>query len=162
MPTRRKVIEGLVGLAAAASLGQSAEKYSGPVPAKHDVPYLLHADNLIETEAVNATQSAQKTDAVFVVGGETSWARTPLAEPIFLFVSERISPASLGLYQFDVRNGRREIVISKKKGTTKMFHTAIKQLSPGLFRIEASDYLENGEYSLSPEGENIAFCFTVY
>lgn len=152
-----------MGIAAAASFAAAADKYSGPLPPKHDVPYLLHADTLVETETVAATQSASKNDAIFSVPGETSPARTPLAEPIFLFASDRISPASLGLYQFEVKNGRREIVIPKKKGgNVKMFHTSIKQLSPGLFRIEASDYLENGEYSLSPEGENTAFCFTVF
>ena len=30
----------------------AAEKYTGPRPPKADVPYLLHADNLIETEIV--------------------------------------------------------------------------------------------------------------
>lgn len=163
MPTRRNVVRGLLGFAAAASLVDAAEKYTGPVPQKHDVPYLMHADNLIETESVAATQAASKGDTVFAVAGVTSPARTPLAEPIFLFVSERIAPASLGLYQFDVKNGRREIVIPKKKGGNgKVFHTSIKELSQVLYRIEASEYLDNGEYCLSPEGENIAFCFTIY
>jgi hypothetical protein len=38
----------------------------------------------------------------------------------------------------------------------------VRTLAPGLFRVEAAQYLENGEYCLSPEGENIAFCFTVF
>ena len=103
MPTRRNVVRGLLGFAAAASLGNAAEKYTGPVPQKHDVPYLMHADNLIETESVAATQAASKGDTVFAVAGVTSPARTPLAEPIFLFVSDRIAPASLGLYQFEIK-----------------------------------------------------------
>src|SRR4051812_7179902 len=105
MPTRRNVLSGVIGLAAAASLGKAAEKYDGPVPQKHDVPYLMHGDTLIETESVAATQAASKGDTVFTVAGVTSPAKTPLAEPIFLFVSERIAPTTLGLYQFDVKNG---------------------------------------------------------
>ena len=32
----------------------AAEKYAGPKPVKADIPYLMHADTLIETEAVEA------------------------------------------------------------------------------------------------------------
>ena len=31
----------------------AAEKYSGPTPPKTDVPYLVHASNLIETEVAD-------------------------------------------------------------------------------------------------------------
>jgi hypothetical protein len=162
--TRRRVMKA----AAAAALGSGvllhgADKYTGPVPPKKDVPYLLHADNLVETEIANASQTSNKNDVVFAVAGETSPARTPLAEPIFLFAADRLTPESLGLYQFDVTGGKRQISIGRKKGKgARVFHTSVRNLAPGLFRIEAAEYLENGEYSLSPEGENIAFCFTVY
>ena len=147
-----------MGIAAAASFAAAADKYSGPLPPKHDVPYLLHADTLVETEAVAATQSASKNDAIFSVPGETSPARTPLAEPIFLFASDRISPASLGLYQFEVKNGRREIVIPKKKGGNVQnvsyidqaaFARAISHRSIGLFgerRILA--FSRRGKYGI--------------
>jgi hypothetical protein len=139
------------------------DKYTGPIPPKKDVPYLLHADLLVETEAVTASQSSGKNEDSFSVSGETSPARTPLAEPIFLLAADRIQPNSLGLYQFQVSGGRRTISISKKKGkNVRSFHTSVKTIGPGLYRIEAAEPLDNGEYSLSPEGENTAFCFTVY
>lgn len=160
--TRRQVLAATAALSPAALL-RAAEKYSGPVPPKKDVPYLLHADNLVETEVASASQTSGKNDVVFSVPGETSPARTPLAEPIFLFAADRLTPESLGLYRFDVSGGKRQISIGRKKGKgARVFHTSVKTLAPGLFRIEAAEYLENGEYSLSPEGENIAFCFTVY
>lgn len=148
----------------AAALGNAQdEKYSGPIPPKKDVPYLLHADNLIETELANANQSSNKGDDVFSVAGETSTARTPLAEPIFLLAADKLSPEGLGLYQFEVSKGRRQISIGRKRGKgAKVFHTSVRNLAPGLFRVEAAQYLENGEYCLSPEGENVAFCFTVF
>ena len=67
------------------------------------------------------------------------------------------------MYRFDVSGGKRQISIGRKKGKgARVYHTSVRKLAAGLFRIEAAEYLENGEYSLSPEGENIAFCFTVY
>jgi hypothetical protein len=163
MATRRQVIAAGLALGAAAFGEAQDEKYSGPVPPQKDVPYLLHADNLIATEVANASQSSSKGDQVFSVAGETSTARTPLAEPIFLLAADKLSPESLGLYQFEVSKGRRQISIGRKKGKgAKVFHTSVRTLAPGLFRVEAAQYLENGEYCLSPEGENIAFCFTVF
>jgi hypothetical protein len=163
MVTRRKALGAVAALPALGTLRAADEKYSGPVPPKKDVLYLLHADNLIETEVATASQSASKNDQLFIVQGETSPARTPLAEPIFLLSPDRLTPASLGLYKFEVSGGRRQITIPKKKGKgPKVYHTSVRTLAPGLFRIEAAEYLENGEYSLSPEGENTAFCFTVY
>jgi hypothetical protein len=160
--TRRELLVVAAAFSPAVLLN-AAEKYSGPMPPKKDVPYLLHADNLVETEVANASQTSNKNDVVFSVAGETSPARTPLAEPIFLFAPDRLTPESLGLYRFDVSGGKRQISIGRKKGKgARVYHTSVRTLAPGLFRVEAAEYLENGEYSLSPEGENIAFCFTVY
>jgi hypothetical protein len=163
MPNRRQALAAAIAFSSVAFLKADDEKYAGPVPPKKDVPYLLHADNLVETEVVTASQTASKNEELFVVPGETSPARTPLAEPIFLMAAERLTPASMGLYKFDVSGGKRQIAIPKKKGKgPRVFHTSVRTLAPGLFRIEAAEPLENGEYSLSPEGENTAFCFTVY
>ncbi len=163
MLTRRQALVSAIALIPLPVLTAADEKYSGPVPPKKDVPYLLHADNLVETEAANASQSSSKNENTFIVQGETSTARTPLAEPIFLLAAERLTASSLSLYKFEVNNGKRQISIGKKgsKGL-KVFHTSVRTLAPGLYRIEAAEYLQNGEYSLSPEGENLAFCFTVY
>jgi hypothetical protein len=163
MLTRRQALASAIALTPFGLLRAADEKYAGPVPPKKDVPYLLHADNLVETELANATQASSKNENTFIVQGETSPARTPLAEPIFLLATERLSAESLSLYKFTVSNGKRQIAIGKKNSKgLKNFHTSVRTLAPGLYRIEAAEYLENGEYSLSPEGENIAFCFTVY
>ena len=46
-----------IGLAAVVVLGTLlAQKYNGPTPAKADVPYLIHADSLVETETVDAKE----------------------------------------------------------------------------------------------------------
>src|SRR5262249_4958493 len=56
-----------------------AQKYSGPRPTKTDVPYLLHADNLVETEVTEAKEEKRKDDLAYIVPGANSSARTPLA-----------------------------------------------------------------------------------
>jgi hypothetical protein len=133
--TRRHVMKAV----AAAALGSSvllrgADRYTGPVPPKKDIPYLLHADNLVETEVANASQTSGKNDVVFAVAGETSPARTPLAEPIFLFAADRLTPESLGLYQFDVTGGKRQITIGRKKGKgARVFHTSVRNLRRACF-----------------------------
>lgn len=139
--------------------------YSGPKPPKKDVPYLLHGDKLIATEVEAATQSASKEGQVFFVPGVTSPARTPLVEPIFLFSPDHFRAEQLGLFRFEVRNGRREVVISgkhKKRDEEPVFHLSLRRLDENLLRIEVSGMLDPGEYALSPEGDNTAFCFAVY
>jgi hypothetical protein len=142
----------------------AADKYVGPRPPKKDVLYLVLGDRLVETEVATAKQSTSKEGAVYSVPGAASTAKTPMAEPIFLLASDQITPESLGLYRFEVRNGNREITIAGKRGksSNKQFHLSVRNLEPGLNRIEASDPLDEGEYSVSPEGSNTAFCFSVY
>lgn len=153
----------LLALASLGALG--AEKYSGPVPPKPDMPYLLHADNLIETESAEARQQKRKNDEVYIVTGATSPARTPLAEPIFLLRSEKIMPQDLELYRLEVRGGNRESVFPQnKRNSPRSFRLGVTRLDEKLYRIEVSENLglENGEYLLTPRGSNQAFCFTVY
>jgi hypothetical protein len=153
----------LLALAALGALG--AEKYSGPVPPKPDMPYLLHADNLVETEGTEARQEKRRNDAVYVVTGATSPARTPLAEPIFLMRSEKIMPQDLELYRLEVRAGNRESVFPEnKRNWPRSFRLVMTRLDERLYRIEVSENLglENGEYLLTPRGSNQVFCFTVY
>jgi hypothetical protein len=38
----------------------------------------------------------------------------------------------------------------------------VNRLENGLYRVEVNEYIENGEYCLSPEGSNKSFCFTTY
>ena len=144
-------------------LGGSAawtEDYTGPRPPKPDTPYLVHADNLIPTEAGEAKQEKGDT---YAVAGAASSARTPLAEPIFLLQADKVSAESLELYRLEVKNGRREITLSgKRRGGSRPLHLQVTKLERNLYRIEAAETLENGEYSLSPSGSNRVFCFEVY
>ena len=40
-----------------------AQKYSGPQPEKPDLPYLVHADNLVATEASEAKEESHKDES---------------------------------------------------------------------------------------------------
>ena len=69
------------------------------------------------------------------------------------------------LYRWDVKGGRRELSIgkgAKRKGGSKALHLSVNKLDGRLYKVEASEPLENGEYSLSPNDSNKVFCFEVY
>jgi len=145
-----------------ATLAAGADDYTGPRPPKADVLYLVHASNLIPTEVAEAQQEG-KNNETFSVSGAASSARTPLAEPIFLIRSEKIKADALELYRFEVKNGRRQLTLSRKRSDKSVpFHLSITKLDKDLYRVEADEALENGEYSLSPNGSNAVFCFQVY
>lgn len=142
-----------------------AQDYTGPIPPKTDVPYLLHASNLVETEVAQATVKDRKDDEVtYQVAGESSSARTPLAEPIFLFRSDKIRPEAIEMYQFEVRRGNRELKLKDRpKGDdAHPLHLMVKRIEGDLYRIEADEVLENGEYSLSPNTSDDVFTFEIY
>ena len=138
--------------------------YRGPKPPKADVPYLMHGDNLVETDQAEATQSEDKKRTVYTTAGTTATARTPLAEPIFLIRPEKIKPEQLSLYRMKIEKGNRQISFSAKPGKDDpqpvplLFNTR----KDGSVVVEANQYLENGEYCLSPSGANTVFCFQVY
>jgi len=142
-----------------------AQKYTGPVPEKEDLPYILQADNLIPTEAATAQEQKGKKDEVtYAVTGAASPARTPLASPIFLLKVKDLEPEKLQLYKLDVRNGRREITFrqGKRAKNPDPAHINVKRLGEGLVRLEVSDSLTNGQYSITPQGSNDVFCFEVF
>jgi len=141
----------------------AAEKYTGPVPPKPDIPYLVHASNLIETEVAEAREEG-KNNEKFVISGASSSARTPLAEPVFLIDSRKGSPESFELYRLDVKGGNREVSLSssRRRGGSRALHLAVKPLSGHLYRVEVDEPLENGEYALSSNVDNQAFCFEIY
>jgi hypothetical protein len=147
-----------------ATAALAADKYDGPRPPKADLLYLVHADNLIPTEAAEAKEESKKNDTTYTLPGVSSPARTPLAEPIFLIESDRISPDRLELYRWDVKNGRRELALSKARGknNAKALHLSVTRIDGNLYRVEASEPLDNGEYSLSPSDSNQVFCFEVF
>ena len=137
--------------------------YSGPRPEKPDLPYLLHAANLIPTEAAEAKEEKKKNDVIYYVPGVNSTARTPLAEPIFLIRTEKLSADRLELYRMEVKNGRREVIFpEKKRGGPQPTPLSVRRLAEKLYRVEASGTLEPGQYSLTPAGSNQVFLFEVY
>jgi hypothetical protein len=147
----------------AIALLSAAGKYTGPVPPKPDVPYLLHGSNLIETEIGQVREESRKSDTNYVVTGASSPARTPLAEPIFIIDAQKSSPERFELYRMDVKGGNREVSFSgRRRGGNRALHLAVTPLGGHLYKIEADEPLENGEYTLSPSGDNRAFCFEVY
>lgn len=141
-------------------------KYDGPRPPKKDVIYIVHADNLIPTETGEATPEGKKNDPVYTFPGTSSPARTPLAEPIFILDSDKVSPESVELYRMDVRGGHREVKVSggSRRGGTKALRLSVSKLDRNLYKIEAAETLDPGEYSLSPSSgnTNLVFCFEVY
>ncbi|MBI3680925.1 MAG: hypothetical protein HY235_11075 [Acidobacteria bacterium] len=159
------MLRAFVALAFFSSL-LAAQKYTGPRPPKQDVLYLVHATTLVETEAVEAREEKRKDDTAYVVDGTTSPARTPLAEPIFLLESKSLNAQKLQMYRLEVKNGRREIVFpppnKRRRDAARPLHLSMKRLAEGLYRIEANEYLQNGEYAVTPEGSNQVFLFQVY
>ena len=141
-----------------------AEKYSGPKPPKPDVAYLVHADNLVETEVLEAKEQKGKKDVItYIVPGANSSAKTPLASPIFLIQAQNIAADKLQLFKLESKNGQREVVFSKKGKTAQpLLINATPLGTDNLFRIEVDQTLQPGEYALTPEGANTVFCFAVF
>ena len=143
----------------------TAAEYNGPRPAKSDVLYLVHADNLIELERVDSKSDSKKDDIVYTVPGTAATAKTPVAEPIFILKSNKLTPESIELYKFEIKSGHRELTMSgqkRRRGGPHAYRLQVTQLERGLYKIEASETLENGEYGLSPSGSDEVFCFSEY
>lgn len=142
----------------------AAERYTGPRPPKADVPYLMHADNLIETESATASSEQRKDTTVATLNGATSSVKTPLAEPIFIIKTEKFQPDKFEAYKLEAKNGKREVVIGHKKGKNvgRPIYLAVTRLDDRLYRIEVDEPLENGEYTLTPEGSDATFSFSIY
>jgi hypothetical protein len=124
----------------------------------------MHADNLIETDVTEAKEEQRKNESAYTIPGAAASARTPLAEPIFLFLSDKIAPESLELYRLEVKGGNRQVTFSKKQRDSHPLRLMVTRLTGKLFRVEVNEGmgLEPGEYSLSPSGSNQVFCFGVY
>ncbi len=138
-----------------------APKYAGPLPPKADIPYLKHANNLVETETVEFKEEKSNNDILYTAPGETSTAKTPLALPVFLIKTEKLNPERLLMYRLEPKNGRREITLSEKKNA-KVIHVLVTHLTPeGLVRLDVADDLDSGQYVLSMEGTDRGFCFEI-
>lgn len=146
------------------SLVFAADKYTGPRPPKTDLPYLLHADNLVATEPGEAKEETRKDATIATLTGAASAAKTPLAEPIFLLKTNKLRADKIAAYKMTVRNGNREVTVNHKnaKNVARPIHVVVTRLEEGLYKIEVDEPLENGEYTLSPEGSNETFSFAIY
>lgn len=147
-----------------AAIGLAAPKYDGPRPPKPDIPYLLHADNLIETEVGTAANETRKDATFAVIDGAASPVKTPLAEPIFLMQSDKIPAEKIEAYKLVPKNGKREIQIGgrKPKDLPRPIYLKVTRLDEKLYRIEVDEPLENGEYTLTPQGSDATFSFAIY
>jgi hypothetical protein len=147
----------------ACAVSLAAQKYNGPQPEKPDLPYLVHADTLVPTEAAEAKEESRKDEILYVIDGATSPVGTPLASPIFLVRAEQIVPDKLEIYKLESRNGRREVLfMRKKKQTARPIRYTINRVGENLYKLEVDEGLGNGEYSITPSGSNQVFCFRVY
>jgi hypothetical protein len=160
MPVRLLLVAALMS----SIVVKGASKYSGPRPPKADVLYLLHADNLLETEVQVAKEESRKDASIASIPGAASPVKTPLAEPIFLVKTNQLVADKLAAYKLDVKNGNREVVVShkKQKSVARPIHLVVTKLDDNLFRVEVDQPLENGEYTISPDGSNDTFSFQIY
>ena len=137
--------------------------YKGPYPPKPNIPYIVHADNLVETEVKTAHEQTTKNATIYTVDGDKSTARTPLASPTFVIDAATLDAEKLALFRFEINSGHREVTLRKDgKGGSMPLHIETTKVSGHLYQIRVTDGLENGEYGLSPDGSNDAFCFEVF
>ena len=147
----------------ASSAAAQENKLGLPDPAKPDVPYLIHASRIVETEQSQATEATRKNELVYTVPGAGSPVTTPLASPEFLFRYETINPSDLTLFQLIPKNGRRELLFRKKKKIlAQQIRLDVFPVQDNLVRVRVDESLANGEYCLTPNGSNAVFCFNVF
>ncbi|MFN0106880.1 MAG: hypothetical protein ACKV2U_32905 [Bryobacteraceae bacterium] len=156
----------ILALTVAMAAALAAQKYDGPRPLKPDVPYLLHASNLVPTDVDEAKEEKRKDGTAYITTGASAKAKTPLAEPIFLFETKSIPPEKLSLYKLDVKGGSREVFFfenpKKRKDSSKSLRLSAVKVTQGLYRLEPTEPLANGEYALTPADSNTVFSFTIY
>jgi hypothetical protein len=160
-----KLVLALTIVACAVAPAFAEKKYTGPRPAKADVPFLQHAAALIEVETTRADESHSKGNTIYSVSGATSPTRTPVPEPVFLFQSEKINPEHMILYKMEPKGGQRVLSVSDQSRRNKDTHPIfmiIVPLATGLWKVEVNQVLDPGEYCLSPEGTNTVYCFTEF
>jgi hypothetical protein len=140
--------------------GAQSPKYEGPAPPKADVPYLKHAEHMLETEAVEVKEEKQAADTLYMIAGESSQSLTPLPLPVFMLRADKIDPLKLQMYRLTRADGHRQITASGMKNSDPI-HLSVARVAAGLFRLEVTDSLDPGEYMLRLEGTNRAFCFAI-
>jgi hypothetical protein len=155
-----------VVLLLAAMPAAAQKKYSGPRPPKPDAPFLVHAGQLLPVETLEAHESQGKSETHYAVDGAASPTRTPVAEPVFLFQSDKINPERLSLFRMEIKGNQRTLAIPsdarKRKDNARPVFILVTPLENRLFKVEVNEPLDNGEYCLSPEGSNTVFCFNEF
>src|SRR3984957_10761582 len=151
----------MVAMAAALATA-NAQKYTGPPPAKPDLPYIQHATNLIATEAVEAKEQKSKDDTVYTIDGENSSSKTPLALPIFYIKADKLNPASLQMNRLASKDGHRELTASAKKNAEPIHVQVTRIGADNLYKLDVYNGLDAGEYALTADGWKQMFCFQVY
>jgi hypothetical protein len=153
-------------LVLAALPAAAQKKYNGPRPPKPDVPFLVHANQLIPVETGNAREAQGKSETNYSVAGASSPTRTPIPEPVFLFQSDKINPERLSLFRMEVKGGQRTLALPsdprRRKDSARPLFILVSPLENRLFKVEVNEPLDNGEYCLSPEGSNTVFCFSEF
>ncbi|MDE0109103.1 MAG: hypothetical protein OXJ37_16940 [Bryobacterales bacterium] len=154
----------LLILGALALAGQADRNRLGlPNPPKPDIPYLIHGSDIRELEQVDATEEIAKNQLRYWIAGPAAAVRTPLAAPEFLFDSQQIDPRDLSLFGFEVKNGRRELLYSKKKKVVaEPYFLNLEGVAGRVIRIRINASLAPGEYGITPDGQNIVFTFSVF
>ena len=154
----------LLILGAVALSGQADRNRLGlPNPSKPDIPYLIHGSDIRELEQVDATEEIAKNQLRYWIAGPAAAVRTPLAAPEFLFDSQQIDPRDLSLFGFEVKNGRRELLYSKKKKVVaEPYFLNLEGVAGRVIRIRINASLAPGEYGITPDGQNIVFTFSVF
>jgi len=154
----------LLILGALALSGQADRNRLGlPNPPKPDIPFLIHGSDIRELEQVDAKEEITKNQLRYWIAGPAASVRTPLAAPEFLFDSQLIDPRDLSLFGFEVKNGRRELLFSKKKKVVaEPYFLNLEGVAGRLIRIRINASLAPGEYGITPDGQNIVFTFSVF
>jgi hypothetical protein len=92
-------------LLSCASAAFAADKYDGPRPPKKDILYLAHADNLIPTDALDATEDRKKDDVIASVPWHFVDGPYAAVGADFHHRDRQTSARGLELYKLDVKNG---------------------------------------------------------
>jgi hypothetical protein len=123
----------------------------------------MHADTLVPTESVEAQEEKRKGNVTYVIPGASSSARTPLASPAFIMLTDQVPADRMQLFKVQSKGGRREVEYMRgNKRVARPIRLNITPLGENLFKIEVDEILDNGEYSLSPADSNQVFCFQIY
>jgi hypothetical protein len=66
----------------------------------------------------------------------------------------------------EAKGGSREVFFfenpKKRKDSSKVLRLSVTKVAAGLYKLEPTEPLPNGEYALSPADSNTVFSFTIY